>query len=102
MGKVSIGNPWPPYQRGCGIYDPLLERSGIYSAGKKIRTFKAMNFLWPPWERGANFEHGGVWNDLFLNFCLLFGRDIFIIRVAMLDRLKGPSDNQNCTFLNFP
>ena len=35
-----------------------------YSAGQKFRTFIAMNFLWPPWERGANFEHGGVWNKL--------------------------------------
>ncbi len=32
----------------------------FYSAGQKFRTFNAMDFLWPPWERGANFEHGGV------------------------------------------
>ncbi len=25
-----------------------------YSAGQKFRTFNAMNFLWPLWERGAN------------------------------------------------
>ena len=73
-----------------------------YSACQKFHTFNAMNFLWPPWERGANFEHGGVWNDKFLNCHLLFGRDIFIIRGAMLDRVKGPSYNQNCTFLKFP
>ncbi len=29
-----------------------------YSAGQKVRTFIVMNFLWPPWGRGANFEHG--------------------------------------------
>ncbi len=74
----------------------------MYSAGQKFRTFNVMDFLWPPWERGANFEHSGVWKNQFLNCRFLFGRDIFIIRGAMLDRVKGPSDNQNCTFLNFP
>ncbi len=46
----------------------LLITINLYSAGQKFRTFNAMNFLWPPWDRGANFEHGGVWNDLFLTF----------------------------------
>ncbi len=35
-----------------------------YSAGQKFRTFNAMNFLWPPWERGANFECVGVWKTV--------------------------------------
>ncbi len=33
----------------------------LYSAGHKFRTFYVMTFLWPPWGRGANFEHNGVW-----------------------------------------
>ena len=37
--------------------------ASIYSAGQKFCTFNAMDFLWPPWERGANFEHSGVWKN---------------------------------------
>ncbi len=72
-----------------------------YSAGQKFHTFCVMTFLWPPCGRGANFEHGTVWKYQFLNCRFLFGWDIFIFGRAMLDRLKGPSENKNCTFLNF-
>ncbi len=65
-----------------------------YSAGQKFRTFYVMTFLWPPCGRGTNFEQGGVWKYQFFI--------IFIIRGPMLDRVKGPSEHQNRTFLNFP
>ncbi len=73
-----------------------------YSAGQKFHTFCVMTFLWPLCGRGANFENGVVRKYQFFNCHFLFGWDIFIIRGAMLDRVKGPSENKNCTFLNFP
>ncbi len=44
-----------------------MEGQWLYSAGQKFRTFNGVDFLWPPWERGANFEHSGVWNSTIIN-----------------------------------
>ncbi len=74
----------------------------IYSAGQKFRTFYVMTFLWPPCGRGTDFEQGGVWKYQFLKCRFSFGWDIFIIRGAVLVRVKGPSDSKNCIFLNVP
>ncbi len=35
------------------------------SASQKFDTFNFINFLWPPWGRGANFEHSRVWTPLY-------------------------------------
>ena len=46
----------------CMFWLGKVASISFYSAGQRFRTFNAKNFLWAPWERGANFEHGGVWN----------------------------------------
>ncbi len=52
---------WKPLYGGKNISDwKIIHNKYEYSAGQKFRTCNAMSFLWPPWERGANFEHGGV------------------------------------------
>ncbi len=46
---------WPSSLRRLFIwtvFESHWDQEVIYSAGQKFRTFNAMNFLWPPWERG--------------------------------------------------